>query len=157
MAERGKIEISQSIREVQDDIKEQSNSVRRWIKENGYIAVEPNGAADPRWRPMKEIMRDYRDYCHDYSELSKSPKAVAKVLRDLGIRSKRCSDTTWYCLGIGPYSPDEPSTVEESNTQAIPVQGRRDSSIPGIDVPVSIFKNNNVALGGIGAEEDLPF
>lgn len=156
VAERGKIEISQSIREVQEDIKEQSNSVRRWIKENGYIAVQPNGNADPRWRPMKDIMSEYKNYCHDYSEMAKSPKAVAKVLRDLGIRSKRCSNTTWYCIGIGPYEP-ETASVEEAaaDMQDTPVRSRRDSSIPGIDVPVSIFKKNGIE--GLGNEDDLPF
>lgn len=158
VAERGKIEISQSIREVQDDIKEQSNSVRRWIKENGYIAVEPNGAADPRWRPMKEIMRDYRDYCHDYSELSKSPKAVAKVLRDLGIRSKRCSDTTWYCIGIGPFSDPEPEPVVTQVPEDLPpaeeAPKRREGPLPGIDMPKSLFMET---IKNEGNEADLPF
>ena len=155
VAENGKIEICQSIREVQDDIKEQSNSVRRWVKENGYMAVEPNGAADPRWRMMKDIMTEYKGYCHDYSEIAKSPKAVSKVLRDLGVRSKRCSNTTWYCLGIGSV-PIEGSA--ESTAVSIPKEPEQvplNRPLPGIDTPASLMKDNGIK--GAETEEDLPF
>ena len=155
VAENGKIEICQSIREVQDDIKEQSNSVRRWVKENGYMAVEPNGAADPRWRMMKDIMTEYKGYCHDYSEIAKSPKAVSKVLRDLGVRSKRCSNTTWYCLGIGSV-PIEGSA--ESTAVSVPKEPEHvplNRPLPGIDTPASLMKDNGIK--GAETEEDLPF
>ena len=74
----------------------------------------------------------------------------------MGILSKRGSNTTWYCIGIGPYEP-ETAAVEEAaaDVQDTPVRSRRDSSIPGIDVPVSIFKKNGIE--GLGNEEDLPF
>lgn len=95
----GKITISESIKEVKNEIQEDSNSARRWIKEYNYSVVEPVNSLDVRWKPMKEWMREYQMYCKDYSEIPKSTKAVSKIFKELGFVSEKRADTTWYCIG----------------------------------------------------------
>jgi putative DNA primase/helicase len=95
----GKITISESIKEVKNEIQEDSNSARRWIKEYNYGVVEPVNSLDVRWKPMKEWMREYQMYCKDYSEIPKSTKAVSKIFKELGFVSEKRADTTWYCIG----------------------------------------------------------
>ena len=95
----GKITISDSIKEVKNEIQEDSNSARRWLKEYNYGVVEPVSTYDPRWKPMKEWMREYQMYCKDYSEVPKSTKAVSKIFKELGFVHEKRADTTWYCIG----------------------------------------------------------
>ncbi len=96
---RGNINVSDSIKTIRDDIKADSNSVRRWIKEMRYVAVEPGGKNDVRWKSMREWMQMYIQYCKDYSEVASTTKKVAKVFRELGFASESRRDTTWYCIG----------------------------------------------------------
>lgn len=90
----GKIEVSDSIRELKDGIEEDSNSARRWIKEMGYIG----GSGDGVWRSMKEIMQEYQEYCRDFAEKPKVSKAVGRLLGKLGFEKKRMKDTCYYLL-----------------------------------------------------------
>lgn len=101
----GKITISESIKEAKNEIQEDSNSARRWIKEYGYVVVKPQSDWDERWKSMKEWMKEYQLYCKDYSETPKSPKAVGKIFKELGFVSQKRADTTWYCIGTKANEP----------------------------------------------------
>ena len=96
---KGNITVCDSIKEIRDDIKSEANSARRWIKEMRLVAVEPEGKNDPRWKPMKEWMQEYQQYCKDYSESPSTPKKVSKIFREMGFVWEERRDTTWYCIG----------------------------------------------------------
>lgn len=108
----GKITISESIKEAKNEIQEDSNSARRWIKEYGYVVVKPTSDLDERWKSMKEWMKEYQLYCKDYSETPKSPKAVGKIFKEMGFVSQKRADTTWYCIGT---KASEPQVATEYN------------------------------------------
>lgn len=95
----GEITISESIKQMRNEIVEDSNSARRWIKERGLVKVEPNGELDSRWNSMKDWMADYIAYCKEYAEMPKSPKSVGRIFKELGFASRKKGDTTWYCMG----------------------------------------------------------
>lgn len=99
VANNGKIEVCDTIKEISNDIKEDSNSARRWIREEGFIKVEGVDKFDDRWKSMKEWIALYIDYCHNYSEQPKSGKSVAKLFKDLGFVSEKRRDGIWYCIG----------------------------------------------------------
>lgn len=94
VANKGRIEVSDSIKEIREDIKTEANSVRRWIKEMDYVP----GHRKADWRSMKEWMSIYQNYCKDYSEVPSTPKKVGKVFRELGFPSEKRRDTTWWCI-----------------------------------------------------------
>lgn len=94
----GKIDISDSIKEVKASIKEDSNSARRWVREAGIIAVSPDGH-EANWKSFRELMSQYMSYCKDFSESPRSAKTVSKLFKEMGIASEKRRDTTWWCVG----------------------------------------------------------
>ena len=99
VANKGRIDVSDSIRTIREDIKADANSARRWIREMGFRPVKPTGPTDPCWKPIRELMVEYMAFCRDYSENAKTSKAVGAILRELGYASEKRRSTTWYCVG----------------------------------------------------------
>lgn len=90
-----KIEMSDSVIEMKNDMKADSNSARRWIREAGLVA----GGHEWEWKPLKEWMAEYQQYCRDYGEAPKVAKNVAKIFDEMGFEKKRMGSGTWYCIG----------------------------------------------------------
>lgn len=100
IANNCKIDMSDAVRALKEEMKADSNSARRWIREMNMVAVTPIGPTDMRWKPLKEWMRLYAEYCKDYSEgYPKTSKSVAKIFADLGFVRERRQDGMWYCIG----------------------------------------------------------
>lgn len=106
-----KIVMSQSVLDMKDDMKADSNSARRWIREFG---MKP-GYKEWEWKSLKEWMNIYQQYCKDYGEIAKTAKGVGKVFDDLGFPKKRTSTGTWYCIGYNKPEDDDLSDDEEEN------------------------------------------
>lgn len=107
----GKIDICDSIKVVREEIKEESNSCRRWIKSMELRPVKPLSSTDPCWKPMKQWMEMYRMYCQEYFETPRSVKSVAKIFKELGFVSEKRSDTTWYAIGTCPVEQERGEKV----------------------------------------------
>ena len=109
VANKGRIDMSDSIKNIREDIKADANSARRWIREKGYMPVSGRDSKDPCWKPVNEWMKDYLDWCHECSENPKTAKAVGLVLKDLGFASEKRRSTTWYCIGQKEEKEEEKS------------------------------------------------
>ena len=103
-----KIAMSQSVLDMKADMKADSNSARRWIREYGMVA----GHREGEWKSLKEWMGVYQQYCKDYGESPKTAKGVSKVFDDLGFPKKRKGSGTWYCISYD--EPDMPTEEELS-------------------------------------------
>ena len=123
VANKGRIDVSDSIKSIREDIKADANSARRWIREAGYKPVEPTSKTDPNWKPIKELMQMYMQFCKEYSENPKTSKAVGLVLKDLGFVCEKRRDTTWYCIG-------KPDTPEDSGLAGDVMGAREEEDIP---------------------------
>lgn len=99
VANNGKISVSDSIKNVKENIKNESNSVRRWLFESEMYTVMPEGKNDARWKPLFEWMAIYQEYCKKYNEPPKSQKSVSKVFKDMKFATERRHDGTWFCIG----------------------------------------------------------
>lgn len=110
VANKGRIDVSDSIRTIREDIKADANSARRWIREMGFTPVRPKGPSDPCWKPIRELMTEYMAFCRDYSENAKTSKAVGAIFRELGYASEKRRSTTWYCVGR-PGEEEKPDDV----------------------------------------------
>ena len=108
VANKGRIDVSESIKTIREDIKADANSARRWIREKGYIPVSAKPRTDPCWKPINEWMKDYLDWCHECSENPKTAKSVGGVLRDLGFAFEKRRSTTWYCIGVKEDEEEKP-------------------------------------------------
>lgn len=99
VANNGKISVSESIKTVKENIKNESNSVRRWITERGLIAVIPEGKMDSRWKSLNEWMGLYKEYCNGYSEIPSTSKKVSKTFEAMKFAKERRTDGVWFCIG----------------------------------------------------------
>lgn len=106
IANDGKIDIAGSVKEVVEEMKANSNSLRRWIDTFGYVAAEPKDASDPGWKSLKEWVQEYIHYCQDWGETPRSRSAVTEQFKKMGAASKRRSDGIWYYLGTKPVPLD---------------------------------------------------
>lgn len=97
----GRITLSDNIVRYRDDIRNDGNSCRRWIREYGMYRVEPQGRYDERWKSFREWMNKYLQYCRDYSEVAKTAKSVAAIFRECGFATERRQDGAWWCIGEG--------------------------------------------------------
>lgn len=98
-----KIVMSESVLRAREDMKADSNSARRWIREFNLHAGGEND-----WRPLKEWMAEYQQYCKDYGEAPKTAKGVTKIFDDMGFKKRRTGQGTWYSIAYG----DIPKTEE---------------------------------------------
>lgn len=110
-----KIVMSQSVIAVKEDMKADSNSARRWIREFGMVP----GEKEWHWKSLKEWMTEYQQYCKDYGEMAKTAKGVTKVFDDLGFPKKRTNSGTWYCIASEtPASKDDGLDDDELGIEA---------------------------------------
>jgi len=95
----GKIEIADSVKDMVNEMKENSNSLRRWISTMGYWAApDPEYASAPGWKSLKEWVQEYIEYCKDWGETPRSRSAVTEQFKKMGCVSKRRSDGIWYYM-----------------------------------------------------------
>lgn len=106
---KGKIKIGESIKKEVEIQQETGNSARRWINECGLYGVENPDKDDARWRPMSEWMKEYQQYCKDFSEVPKTAISVGKIFKDKGFASRRKRGGMWWCIG----RMDEDDMIEE--------------------------------------------
>ena len=99
VANGGKISVSDSIKDVKEKIKNESNSVRRWISAEEMSAVTPDSSHDVRWKPLKEWMKLYVDWCKEFNEPPKVAKRVTQIFDSLKFVKERRSSGMWYCIG----------------------------------------------------------
>ena len=116
VAHGGVISVSDSIAVVREEIKADSNSVRRWLRDCGNRYG---------WVSFKELMGEYLQACKEMGEMPKSPKSMAKVLKEITTGVERRRDTTYYYFGDKPEKVEGTLEVEEKETDE-----RRDDELP---------------------------
>lgn len=95
----GKIEVAASVKDIVEDMKENSNSLRRWISTNGYWAApDPENNRAEGWKSYKEWSRLYLDYCKDFGEVPKSISSMTELFKKMKVVKKRRGDGMWYYL-----------------------------------------------------------
>lgn len=120
IANKGRIEVSDSIKSIREDIKADANSARRWLRESGFKPLNGMPSSDASWKPINEWMQVYIAWCKECSENPKTAKAVGAVLKDLGFASEKRRSTTWYCIGM----PEEERGLDDA------VMGEYEENIP---------------------------
>ena len=109
IANGGKIEIAESVRSVVNEMRENSNSLQRWISTIGYVAAQPpeDMPNAPGWKSLKEWVQEYIRYCQDWGETPRTRKAVTDMFKKMKAASKRRADGIWYYLEVKPVEEKE--------------------------------------------------
>lgn len=119
IAHGGVITVSESIGVVREEIKADSNSIRRWLRDCG----ERYG-----WISFKELMGEYLSACKEMGEPAKSPKSMVRVLKEITVRSEKRRDTTYYYFGEKPKL--EVAEVKDDNDDEPVRREREDGELP---------------------------
>lgn len=99
VANGGKIEIANSVREIVNEMKENANSLNRWISTMGYVAApDPGNNLSAGWKSLKEWVQEYLRYCQDWGEQPRSRSAVTDAFKKMGVVKQRRSDGIWYYM-----------------------------------------------------------
>ena len=108
----GKIEVASSVKELVEEMKENSNSLRRWIATMGYVAApDPGNWGAPGWKSLKEWVQAYKQYCDDWGETPRSRSAVTEQFKKMNLVSKRRPDGIWYYMEQ-QTEPEKPKPVK---------------------------------------------
>lgn len=109
----GKIEIANTVREIVNEMKENANSLNRWISTMGYVAAEdPHNNMASGWKSLKEWVQEYLTYCKDWGETPRSRSAVTEAFKKMGLVSKRRADGVWYYMEQRLTEDKEESSVK---------------------------------------------
>lgn len=95
----GKIEVASTVKEMVDEMRENANSLNRWLYTMGYVAAEdPHDNMAKGWKSLKEWVQDYLNYCKDWGETPRSRSAITETFKKLGVLKQRRSDGIWYYM-----------------------------------------------------------
>ena len=94
----GKIDIAGSVREVVEEMRNNANSLRRWIDSQGYVAATPPATTGYGWKSKREWVQEYVRYCNDWNETPKNQKSLIDLFKKMGVASHRRSDGLWYYM-----------------------------------------------------------
>ena len=126
----GKIDIASSVKDVIEEMKNTSNSLRRWISEFNYGKVEPDSPQDPRWKSLKEWCQEYISYCNDFGETPKNKNAVTEMFKKMGLSKVRRSDGMWYCMGVIEPAPAEVHQVTDDMPDYSRIAAEMEAALP---------------------------
>lgn len=102
----GKIEVASSVKDVVEEMKESSNSLRRWISTYGYVAAKPSCNFGEGWKSLRDWVTEYRHYCEDWGETPRSRSAVTDQFKKMNAASIRKKDGMYYYLEQRPLEED---------------------------------------------------
>lgn len=89
----GKIILGDEVRNMQQELKDDNSSIRRWLRERMYdrpMCDNPDkNPDDTNWRPFNDLYADYVDYC------SKNNEGDAQKQRQLGRMFKGAGYPEW--------------------------------------------------------------
>lgn len=101
----GKVDVATSVREMVEEMKNEANSLRRWVDTMGYYPEKPASDYGDGWKSLKEIIQEYLRYCNDYGETPKNRKALTDMLKKEGYTARKRRDGMWFYLPS--KNPDE--------------------------------------------------
>lgn len=100
IANGGNIKLGKEVVDAQMELRDDSNSARRWLRDCELVYVDPNGREDKRWKLFKEWHRMYREYCQENGErYPQTSKSLGKLFREKGYATRKDASGVWYCIG----------------------------------------------------------
>lgn len=100
IANGGNIKLGKDVREAQQDARDESNSVRRWIRDMQLVKVTGRDKDDPTWKPVGDWVELYKKYCALNNDKNpQTSRSISKIFKEKGFESEHRRGGTWYCIG----------------------------------------------------------
>lgn len=114
VANGGKIDLSERTKALQLELRDDSNSLRRWIRDMGMVKVEREfSTMDNSWKLIKDWHDEYKQYCKDNGDNQpQNTKSMTRIFREKGYLEKRRTDGIWFCIG----KIEDPDAINEEIT-----------------------------------------
>lgn len=109
----GNIRLGNDVLNAQRILQDHSNSARSWWSDNGYVVAKPEEKKDPRWRPLKDLFREYCAYAIEQGyETTMKSHEVSAMLKSIGCTidngtMRRVSTGMECCVGKINYDTTE--------------------------------------------------
>lgn len=127
----GNIALGEDVIQAQLELRDDSNSLRRWIRDSCLVKIDPvEDMKDSRWKSLAAWHKIYREYCNDMGDQKpQNAKSMSKLFKEKGYEYKHRADGAWYCIG----TVDVDSTADGKPIDGAPVNpfgNYDDSSLP---------------------------
>lgn len=100
ISNNGNIPLGEEVLKAQEDLRDDSNSARRWIRDMRYVKIDPENSNCSNWKYLTEWHNLYKQYCIDNGEVNvKIAKSLSKLFKEKGFAQKRCSKGIMFCIG----------------------------------------------------------
>lgn len=112
----GNIELGAAVRKAQRDLRDDNNSMRRWLKYKGYGKSELESplkrTKNPNWRKFQDLYNEYVEYCRENNDgMPQKPRQLKRLLEGLNLPFWRRNDG--YCYYIEKSEVEfEPEDVD---------------------------------------------
>lgn len=121
IANGGNIRLGQDVIDAQQEAREDSNSVRRWLRDRMLVKVTGRSPSDQTWKPLKEWYSLYKEYCLENGEKGiQIARSVAKILREKGFEESHRNTGTWFCIGTFGVDVEDETAEEETMLEDLP-------------------------------------
>lgn len=96
----GNILLGEEVMQAQIELRDDSNSARRWIRDERLVKINPDCAKSSNWKYLSEWHAQYKKYCEDNGDTPKIAKSLSKLFQEKGFAQKRGSKGILYCIGV---------------------------------------------------------
>lgn len=100
IANGGNIKLGQSVIDAQLNLRDDSNSARRWIRDCGLIRI-PNPSKDnSNWHLLSEWHKQYSEYCRENGDRSpQNSTSLSRLFKEKDFAGKKTNKGMAYCIG----------------------------------------------------------
>lgn len=119
----GNIKLGQEVIDAQLELRDDSNSARRWLRDFGYIRVTPEDTAstkDSRWKSLTKWREEYEKYCTENGYKSVGSKSLGKLFREKEFAEEHRNTGAWFCIGEAEHYDELYDGNGEHNAHDLP-------------------------------------
>ena len=100
IANGGNIPLGDEVIQAQIDLRDDSNSARRWIRDSKLVKIDPENATKDNWKSLADWHAIYKQFCLDNGEANiQISKSISKIFQEKGFAQKRGSKGMMFCIG----------------------------------------------------------
>lgn len=117
----GKIELGEEVRNLQQDLKDDNSSIRRWLRKRKYdkpnIDNPEKSVSDTNWRSFEALYEDYADYCLKSNDGEpQKPRQLGRMFKGAGYPEWRKSSGMFYYVVQKNDDDGEYGDMSDENT-----------------------------------------
>lgn len=109
----GNITFDDDVKEAMTQVRDNSNSGRRWFRDMRYIPALDVSPRSPYWRSLKSLYEEYRDYAEEcgYAQIIKRGD-IAAMIRSMNVPEIRRAEGLFFCVDRRKFDVNEEKLKE---------------------------------------------